>query len=55
MRTYAENLKGKLKVGMLADFVVLSEDIEAVPTNDIPSIVPIVTVSGGNITYETTH
>lgn len=50
---HAENLKGKLKVGMLADIVVLSADVEAVPTSDIPSIRPIVTICGGKITFET--
>ncbi|MEO6608719.1 MAG: amidohydrolase [Aestuariivirga sp.] len=50
---HAEKLKGKLKVGMLADIVVLSADVEAVPTSDIQSIRPIATICGGRITYET--
>ncbi len=50
---HAENLKGKLKAGMLADIVVLSADVEAVPTSDIPSIRSMVTICGGRITFET--
>lgn len=50
---HAEYLKGKLKAGMLADIVVLSADVEAVPTSDIPSIRSIATICGGRITFET--
>lgn len=49
---HAENLKGRLKVGMLADIVVLSANIEAVPTDDIASLRSIVTICGGKITFE---
>ena len=49
---HAEDIKGKLQVGMLADIVVLSADIEAVPTDDIPQMTPIATICGGKITFE---
>jgi predicted amidohydrolase YtcJ len=49
---HAEALKGRLKTGMLADIVVLSADIEAVPTSDIPLVHPVVTICGGKITFE---
>ncbi len=48
---HAEDIKGKLQVGMLADIVVLSADIEAVPTDDIPQMTPIATICGGKITF----
>jgi predicted amidohydrolase YtcJ len=50
---HAEQRKDKLKAGMFADIVVLSADIEAVPTSDIPLIGPIATICGGRITFET--
>ena len=49
---HAEDIKGRLQVGMLADIVVLSADIEAVPTDDIPQMTPIATICGGKVTYE---
>ncbi|WP_028956768.1 amidohydrolase [Sulfitobacter sp. 20_GPM-1509m] len=49
---HAEDIKGRLQVGMLADIVVLSADIEAVPTDDIPQMTPIATICGGKITFE---
>jgi len=49
---HAENIKGRLQVGMLADIVVLSADIEAVPTDDIPQITPITTICGGKVTFQ---
>jgi predicted amidohydrolase YtcJ len=49
---HAEDIKGRLQVGMLADIVVLSADIEAAPTDDIPQMTPIATICGGKITFE---
>lgn len=49
---HAETFKGTLKAGMLADIVVLSADMEAVPADDIPLITPIATICGGRVTYE---
>lgn len=49
---HAETLKGRLQVGMFADIVVLSDDIEAVATDDIQRMVPVTTICGGKITYQ---
>ena len=49
---FAENRKGRLKVGYLADLVVLSGDIEAADPEDLHAIRPLATVCGGRITYQ---
>lgn len=49
---HAEDRKGCLKPGYLADFVVLSADIEAVPATQINTLSPVLTVCGGRVTYE---
>jgi predicted amidohydrolase YtcJ len=37
---------------MLADIVVLSQDIEAVDTDAVDTLDPVVTICDGRITYE---
>ncbi len=46
-----EGLKGQIKIGQLADFVVLSEDYFSVPEEDIRRIVSLLTVIDGRIVY----
>lgn len=49
---HAENRKGMLRAGYLADLVLLSGDIEAVPFDDLPALQPVMTICGGRITYQ---
>lgn len=49
---FAEDRKGRLKTGYLADFVVLSGDVEAVDAEDLHEVRPVLTVCGGAVTYE---
>jgi predicted amidohydrolase YtcJ len=46
-----EIVKGAIKPGMFADFVVLSEDYFTVPEERIKSIVSVLTVVGGKVVY----
>jgi predicted amidohydrolase YtcJ len=48
--TYDEKIKGSIEPGKLADFVILSEDILAVPESRIRNIYPVATyVNGANV------
>ena len=49
---FAENRKGRLKPGYLADLVVLSGDLEAVDRHLIDQVRPVTTICGGKITYQ---
>jgi predicted amidohydrolase YtcJ len=49
---FAENQKGTLAPGMLADFVVLDRDITAVPAHDILASRVLRTVVGGKTVYQ---
>ncbi len=49
---FAEDRKGALKPGLLADVVVLDRDIETSPAAEIATIKPAVTICDGRITYE---
>ena len=49
---FAEKQKGKLEPGMLADFVVLNQDITAVPFPKILTTKVLRTVVGGRTVYE---
>ena len=46
-----EGLKGQIKAGQLADFVVLSDDYFGVPEENIRQIVSLLTVVDGRIVY----
>ena len=49
---FAEKQKGKLEPGMLADFVVLDQDVTAAPPPKIPATKVLRTVVGGKTVYE---
>lgn len=49
---HAEDRKGILKPGFLADLVILSGDIESVPTSEIPKLHPVTTVCAGRVTFQ---
>ncbi len=49
---FQEDVKGQLKVGMLADLVLLTEDIFAVPADDIKDVRVAMTVVNGRVVYE---
>ena len=46
-----EDLLGTLEVGKLADFVVLDKDYLTIPIDQIPTIMPKMTVIGGKTIY----
>ena len=48
----AENEKGTLAPGMLADLAVLSQDIFTVPVAALPATRSVMTVLGGRVVYE---
>jgi hypothetical protein len=50
---FAENEKGTLAPGMLADLAVLSQDIFTVPPGQLPATRSLMTVVGGRIAYDT--
>ena len=50
--SFEENIKGSIKVGKLADFVILSNDPTKVSPDTIKDILVEKTILGGNITYE---
>ena len=49
---FQEDVKGQLKEGMLADLVLLSEDLESLPVEEIRDVRPTLTVCDGVITFE---
>lgn len=49
--TFDENVRGTLRKGMLADLVVLSQDILAIPPSGILKTKILLTVMGGKDTY----
>jgi predicted amidohydrolase YtcJ len=49
--SFEERLKGSLEPGKLADFVVLSDDIFALPRERILKARPVLTVMGGAVVY----
>lgn len=48
---WQEKVKGTLRPGMLADFVVWSADLLTVPERDILTAEPVMTVVGGRVVY----
>jgi len=49
---FQEDVKGQIKVDMLADLVLLSENIFEMDTADIANVHPLVTISDGRVVYE---
>ena len=49
---FEEDLKGSIAPGKLADFVVLSHDILAVPESEIRNARVVFTILGGDVVYE---
>jgi hypothetical protein len=49
---FAEDWKGMLRQGYVADVIMLDRDIEATPPQDIASIMPVLTICGGRITFQ---
>lgn len=49
---FAENRKGVLKAGAMADLVILSGDIETTPPEAIDEMSAIVTICDGRVTHE---
>jgi predicted amidohydrolase YtcJ len=49
---FAEQDKGTLAPGMLADLAVLSQDIFTVPTGALPSTTSVLTLVGGKLAYD---
>ncbi len=50
--SFEEDMKGALRSGMLADFVVLSADIMTIPVQEIPNTKVVTTVLGGKMVYQ---
>lgn len=46
-----EDVKGQIKDGMYADFVILSDDYFSVPEEEILGLQSVLTVTGGNIVH----
>ena len=49
---FQEDRKGQLRPGFLADIVLLSVDLESLPTQEIAKVVPFMTICDGHITYQ---
>jgi predicted amidohydrolase YtcJ len=49
---FAERDKGSLREGKLADMVLLSQDVFAIPPREILNTTPMYTIVGGRIVYE---
>ncbi|MEP7148846.1 MAG: amidohydrolase [Acidobacteriota bacterium] len=49
---FAEAQKGKLEAGMLADLAVLSQDIFAIKTEQLPATTSVLTIVGGRIVHD---
>jgi predicted amidohydrolase YtcJ len=49
---FQEGRKGRIKTGYLADLVLLSKDLFAIPTPDIAGLKPVLTMVDGRVIYE---
>ncbi len=49
---YEEDIKGSITVGKLADFVVLSDNLLAMDSDDIKDITVLMTVVSGKVVFE---
>jgi hypothetical protein len=48
----AENEMGSIQPGMLADLVVFDGNLMEAPIEDLPKILPVMTLVGGKVAYE---
>ncbi len=49
---FMENQKGQLRVGWLADMVLLSADLEQTPAEAVAEVHPVLTMVDGRVVYE---
>jgi len=49
---FSEDKKGMLRAGMLADIVIMSEDLEMLDSAHLDEAVPVMTICDGRVTYE---
>jgi predicted amidohydrolase YtcJ len=49
---FAEDEKGSLEAGKLADLAVLSQDIFTIPVGDLPKTTSLLTLVGGQVAYD---
>jgi predicted amidohydrolase YtcJ len=49
---FAENEKGQLREGMLADMVLLSEDVFALPSEELENLSALLTICDGEVVFE---
>ncbi len=49
---FAEESKGMLRAGMLADLAVLSQDVLTVASADLPATTSVLTLVGGEIVHD---
>jgi len=49
---YREDTLGSLEAGKLADLVVLDKDVLEVAIEELPGVVPLLTMVGGKIVFE---
>ncbi|MEM7533987.1 MAG: amidohydrolase [Chloroflexota bacterium] len=49
---FQEHVKGQIKVGMLADLVLLDCDLFAKDADEIPAVRPLMTICDGEVVYE---
>ncbi len=50
--SHEENIKGSIAAGKLADYVVLAEDLDSIPSDRIKDVKIVRTVVGGQTVYE---
>jgi predicted amidohydrolase YtcJ len=50
--SFHENRRGSISPGFLADLIILDKDYLTVPEAEIPTIRPVMTVTGGRVVYE---
>lgn len=49
---FNEQHKGRLKAGMLADIVVMSDDLQTMPVEDLDKASAVLTLCGGRVTHQ---
>ena len=50
-----ENIKGQLAPGMLADFIVISDDVRTVSAKQLLSVKVLQTYVGGRLVHDAEH